>query len=175
MTYSPERLLILSHPDILDSPEPELMGVPQGDLVIFDPDEADAWLAKHDQSVPTFDENNGQSTSVEDESKPVSEPKPKKPKPTYRKARGAEVIDGPQCATQDPELFFLERPNARQTREALSVCAKCVVRVACLEGAIERGEEYGIWGNVSRTQLDKLITMRKSAEEKKAKEMRARL
>lgn len=174
MTYSPEVLYPLSHPDILDSPQPELMGLPNTDLVIYDPDEADNWLAKHDQSV-VGSENVAIEKPMEiDLSDSESHSKAKKSKPIYRKARETEVVDGPLCATQDPELFFLDRPNAQQTKEALSVCARCVIRATCLEGAIARGEEFGIWGNVSRQELDQLIRKRKRAEEKKAREMRAR-
>lgn len=173
MTYSPERLLTPSHPDILDSPEPQLMGLTSPDLVIYDADEADAWLAKHDQSVSSPDDIKSENAVIENVSETVSQPKAKRSKSTFRKARETEVIDGPLCATQDPELFFLERPNAQQTREALSVCAKCLIRVSCLEGAIKRREEFGIWGNVSREQLDMLILRQKKADEKKAQALKA--
>lgn len=43
-----------------------------------------------------------------------------------------------------PELFFAEHP--RDLDQAKALCAMCPVRAACLEGALERGEPYGVWG-----------------------------
>jgi WhiB family transcriptional regulator, redox-sensing transcriptional regulator len=43
-----------------------------------------------------------------------------------------------------PDLFFAERPEELQRAQAL--CRACPVRQACLAGALERGEPYGVWG-----------------------------
>ena len=47
------------------------------------------------------------------------------------------------CA-DDPELFFAEAPSDVEAAKAL--CQGCRIRVACLEGAIERREPWGVWG-----------------------------
>jgi WhiB family redox-sensing transcriptional regulator len=47
------------------------------------------------------------------------------------------------CA-EDPELFFAEAPSDVEAAKAL--CQGCRIRVACLEGAIERREPWGVWG-----------------------------
>jgi WhiB family redox-sensing transcriptional regulator len=44
----------------------------------------------------------------------------------------------------DPELFFAEKPQ--DISQAKSLCRRCPVRLACLEGALERGEPWGVWG-----------------------------
>lgn len=44
----------------------------------------------------------------------------------------------------DPELFFAEAPADVELAKAL--CLDCPVRKACLAGAIERGEPWGVWG-----------------------------
>ena len=44
----------------------------------------------------------------------------------------------------DPELLFAEKPH--DISQAKSLCRRCPVRVACLAGALERGEPWGVWG-----------------------------
>ena len=46
--------------------------------------------------------------------------------------------------TDDPELFFAESPDEVQTAKAL--CRECPARAACLAGALERQEPWGVWG-----------------------------
>jgi WhiB family transcriptional regulator, redox-sensing transcriptional regulator len=46
--------------------------------------------------------------------------------------------------SDDPELFFAEAPADVETAKAL--CQGCRARVACLEGALERREPWGVWG-----------------------------
>lgn len=48
------------------------------------------------------------------------------------------------CRGVDPELFYPKR--GQPTEPAVAVCRACVVREACLEYALRRREEYGIWG-----------------------------
>lgn len=58
------------------------------------------------------------------------------------------------CAETDPEAFFPEK--GASTREAKQICARCPVRAECLDGAIERGEKFGIWGGLTTQQRQKL-------------------
>jgi WhiB family redox-sensing transcriptional regulator len=44
----------------------------------------------------------------------------------------------------DPELFFAESPD--DVEFAKSLCMGCAVRMACLAGALERREPWGVWG-----------------------------
>ncbi len=46
--------------------------------------------------------------------------------------------------TEDPELFFAESPQ--DVEQAKAMCQGCRARVACLVGALERGEPWGVWG-----------------------------
>jgi WhiB family redox-sensing transcriptional regulator len=46
--------------------------------------------------------------------------------------------------TDDPELFFAEAPA--DVEAAKELCQGCRIRVACLEGALERREPWGVWG-----------------------------
>jgi WhiB family transcriptional regulator, redox-sensing transcriptional regulator len=46
--------------------------------------------------------------------------------------------------TQNPELFFAERPQ--DVEQAKAMCRGCRARIACLAGALERREPWGVWG-----------------------------
>ena len=46
--------------------------------------------------------------------------------------------------TEDPELFFAESPQDVETAKAM--CRDCRARIACLTGALERREPWGVWG-----------------------------
>jgi len=46
--------------------------------------------------------------------------------------------------TEDPELFFAESPQDVELAKAM--CRECRARIACLTGALERREPWGVWG-----------------------------
>ena len=46
--------------------------------------------------------------------------------------------------TEDPELFFAESPHDVELAKAM--CRGCRARLACLAGALERREPWGVWG-----------------------------
>ena len=46
--------------------------------------------------------------------------------------------------TEAPELFFAESPQ--DVEQAKAMCRGCQARLACLAGALERGEPWGVWG-----------------------------
>lgn len=48
------------------------------------------------------------------------------------------------CRSEDPELFFAERPE--KTSFAKALCAMCPLQAECLAGAMERREPWGVWG-----------------------------
>jgi WhiB family transcriptional regulator, redox-sensing transcriptional regulator len=46
--------------------------------------------------------------------------------------------------TDDPDLFFAESPADVECAKLL--CRGCPARLACLAGALERREPWGVWG-----------------------------
>jgi WhiB family redox-sensing transcriptional regulator len=69
------------------------------------------------------------------------------PEPDVRGVSGTATalpagLDLP-CA-EDPELFFAESPEDVETAKAM--CRGCRARPACLTGALERREPWGVWG-----------------------------
>jgi len=58
---------------------------------------------------------------------------------------GAEPLpESLPCRRVDPETFFAEAPADVEAAKAL--CLDCPVREACLAGAVERREPWGVWG-----------------------------
>lgn len=53
----------------------------------------------------------------------------------------AEIIP---CRSHDPELWFAER--TAEVERAKALCRPCPIRDACLAGALERAEPWGVWG-----------------------------
>ena len=52
------------------------------------------------------------------------------------------ILDLP--CTENPELFFAESPQ--DVEQAKAMCRGCRIRLACLAGALERREPWGVWG-----------------------------
>jgi WhiB family transcriptional regulator, redox-sensing transcriptional regulator len=59
------------------------------------------------------------------------------------------------CADEDPELFFpigSSAPAQRQIELAKEVCRRCDVVDACLEWAVQSGQDAGVWGGRSENE-----------------------
>jgi WhiB family transcriptional regulator, redox-sensing transcriptional regulator len=69
--------------------------------------------------------------------------------------------------TEEPELFFAESP--RDVEQAKAMCRGCQARLACLAGALERGEPWGVWGG--ELLLRGAIVPRKRARGRPRKDM----
>ena len=48
------------------------------------------------------------------------------------------------CRVLDADLWFAESPT--ELNRAKSLCQDCPARAACLSGALERREPWGVWG-----------------------------
>jgi WhiB family redox-sensing transcriptional regulator len=59
------------------------------------------------------------------------------------------------CADEDPELFFPigdGGPALLQEEEAKAVCRRCPLIKSCLQNALERNEDAGVWGGMSEKE-----------------------
>lgn len=63
-----------------------------------------------------------------------------------------QVAGDGACATEAPDLMFPEEGDRRAEERAKTVCRGCPVRETCLEGALARREEWGIWGGLTRKE-----------------------
>ena len=48
------------------------------------------------------------------------------------------------CRTENSDLWFAEKPAELEMAKAF--CQQCPARLACLQGALERRELWGVWG-----------------------------
>lgn len=48
------------------------------------------------------------------------------------------------CRVYDAELWFAELPA--HVEQAKALCRECPARAACLDGALQRSEPWGVWG-----------------------------
>lgn len=55
-----------------------------------------------------------------------------------------ECPDDVPCRVQDADLWFAETPADLETAKTL--CGECPAQRACLAGAIDRREPWGVWG-----------------------------
>ncbi len=59
--------------------------------------------------------------------------------------RQATLEEQPSPACEEhAELFFAERPE--DLALAKSLCTGCPMQRECLDGALQRGEPWGVWG-----------------------------
>jgi WhiB family redox-sensing transcriptional regulator len=65
-------------------------------------------------------------------------------RPGYRAGGPAQWVGQPLPCGQAPELFFADDPSG--IARAKMMCAGCQARAACLDGALQRGEPWGVWG-----------------------------
>jgi WhiB family redox-sensing transcriptional regulator len=70
----------------------------------------------------------------------TGDPPPRRPTPLAP----APVRRPLPCRKEDPELWFAENPAALE--QAKSLCGECPIRNACLAGALDRAEPWGVWG-----------------------------
>ncbi|AGI12995.1 WhiB family transcription factor [Mycobacterium phage Butters] len=57
---------------------------------------------------------------------------------------------GAACTQTDPEVFFPEK--GEPVGPARNICRRCEVQAKCLEVALAREEEFGIWGGLTPNQ-----------------------
>lgn len=57
----------------------------------------------------------------------------------------------------EPDLFFADAPADLEV--AKQQCGQCPIQSACLQGAIERAEPWGVWGG--QIVLDGAVVARK--------------
>ncbi|MFD5211512.1 WhiB family transcriptional regulator [Streptomyces anulatus] len=77
------------------------------------------------------------------------------------------------CRDEDPDLFFpvgTSGPAVVQAEEAKAVCRTCPVMEACLDWALESGQDHGVWGG---TDEDDRRTIKRRTARLRLKEQKA--
>lgn len=66
------------------------------------------------------------------------------------------------CDGMNPNIFFPDDASLSAEKRsnyedmAKAICRRCVVRDDCLDYAIARSEQYGIWGGMTAKERNKL-------------------
>jgi WhiB family transcriptional regulator, redox-sensing transcriptional regulator len=63
------------------------------------------------------------------------------------------------CAGMDASLFF--PVNGNDVAAAVEICQGCPVRDDCLDYALERGEDHGVWGGCSERERRRIRRSRR--------------
>jgi len=64
------------------------------------------------------------------------------------------------CLDFGPDFFFPKTDDINSEGEAKKVCDGCNVREDCLEFALKKGEEFGIWGGMSERERRRIRRQR---------------
>lgn len=66
------------------------------------------------------------------------------------------------CANTDPEPFHPTRETRKHlVRAAKELCATCPVAADCLADALDRDEQFGIWGGLDTIERQRLMKTRR--------------
>jgi WhiB family redox-sensing transcriptional regulator len=68
---------------------------------------------------------------------------------------GGDWHESALCAQTDPDAFYPEKGDS--ARDSKRVCLGCPVRKECLEDALRRQEQWGIWGGLSPQERKGLL------------------
>lgn len=71
------------------------------------------------------------------------------------------------CLDRDPEIWFpvgASGPALLQAEQAKAVCRRCSVIDQCLRWALDRPEEFGIWGGLTEDERRALRTPKASPQ-----------
>ncbi len=60
-----------------------------------------------------------------------------------------EWVSQARCASQDSDGLFEQGPVQREARH---VCAECPVRLECLSDALDKRENFGVWGGLTERE-----------------------
>ena len=73
------------------------------------------------------------------------------------------------CRVEDATVFFppahFEHKPEREAREskAKAICARCPVRLQCLDWALATREPHGVWGGCSESERKQILLGRRKA------------
>lgn len=69
----------------------------------------------------------------------------------------SSILDQGACRElSDPDVMYPDDKAYRYIAEAKKVCAGCPIRTQCLEIALERNEQWGVWGGLTTDERNAL-------------------
>lgn len=58
----------------------------------------------------------------------------------------------PECTTVPPETFYAELGHRDEVAKAKAICRRCPIIEQCLADALDRNEQHGTWGGLSKSE-----------------------
>jgi WhiB family redox-sensing transcriptional regulator len=74
--------------------------------------------------------------------------------PSTKRNPSSDWTDSAACRDVDPDHFFSE--TAKSIQAAKQLCNTCLVKVDCLDYALENEEQFGIWGGLTHRERKRL-------------------
>jgi WhiB family redox-sensing transcriptional regulator len=68
------------------------------------------------------------------------------------------------CRDHDPDIWFPTTTDPADAETAKLICSTCVVRWSCLESALQRREEHGVWGGFTTRERNVILRHRLRGE-----------
>lgn len=69
--------------------------------------------------------------------------------------------DDASCKGEDLSIFFIENEDGsisrKNIKKAKSICLQCLVKIKCLNYALNEDIRYGIWGGITPRERSSLI------------------
>ena len=67
------------------------------------------------------------------------------------------------CNGHNPDLWFPRQgeSDSEECRAARAVCITCPIKQPCLEYALDRNEEYGVWGGITARERQRILRNRR--------------
>ncbi len=81
-----------------------------------------------------------------------------------------EVLRDAACGEEDLELFYPEPDDTAAEQAAKAICAACLVKDACLEMALQTGDQHAILGGTTPAER---VPMRRQRQQLQAREQAA--
>lgn len=84
---------------------------------------------------------------------------PRAARPEISAPRNLSWRDSAACLGDgDPDAWFAEASEKARIRHALATCHGCPVRTQCLDFAMARNDQFGIWGGLTEKDRRRLLT-----------------
>lgn len=65
------------------------------------------------------------------------------------------------CRDTDAEIFYPETGGSPQP--AIRICNSCTVTAECLQYALDRREQFGVWGGKSQPERERILRQQRAS------------
>lgn len=73
------------------------------------------------------------------------------------KALSTAFMDNAPCKGVSPEIFYPEESTRTRAAAAKAICGVCPVRAECLDYALKKQEQFGVWGGLLTRERNRIL------------------